>query len=122
MHPRRLSRTTVVFALAFALPSAGAAQVASGSDESSAVATVEAYHRALETGDTTAVRALLADDVLVAESGGLETREEYLSHHLPADMAFAAAVTREPGQRHVAVQGDGRWRIRAIHWSSRSAR
>jgi len=147
--------TTASLALALMVPFGAAAQAASGPDASAAVAAVEAYHRALQTGDTTAVRALLADDVLVAESGGLETREEYLSHHLSADMAFAAAVTREAGQRHVTVQGDvawvtstsritgtyreravdsrgaelmvltrqdGRWRIRAIHWSSRQAR
>lgn len=129
--------------------------VAQATDSAAVVDAIEAYHRALQEGDTAAVRRLLADDVHVAESGGLETREEYLSHHLPGDMAFASAVQRERGPLHVTVQGDvawaistsrttgtfrdraidaqgaelmvlsrddGGWRIRAIHWSSRTAR
>ena len=39
----------------------------------------------------------LVPSVLVAESGGIETRDEYVSPHLPGDMAFAAAVAREMG-------------------------
>jgi ketosteroid isomerase-like protein len=124
-------------------------------DSSSVVSTVRAFHTALQEGDTASVRELLASDARVAESGGLETREEYLSHHLPGDMAYAAAVNRELGLIDVTVAGDvawtvstsrttgtfrdrpvnsagaelmvlsrdsERWRIRAIHWSSRQAR
>jgi len=113
MRALPLTPTTAFIALALALPLVvpfgAAAQATSGPDASAAVAAVEAYHRALQTGDTTIVRELLAEDVLVAESGGLETREEYLSHHLAGDMAFASAVTREPGQRHVTVLGDVAW-------------
>lgn len=45
----------------------------------------------------------------MAESGGLETREQYLSHHLPGDMAFAAAVTRTPTLTQVVVEGEVAW-------------
>ena len=67
------------------------------------------FHAALEAGDTAAVLGLLAPDVRVLESGGLETREEYRSHHLPGDMAFAAAVAREAGPLSVTVAGDAAW-------------
>jgi len=69
----------------------------------------------LAAGDSAAVRALLADDVQVAESGGLESREDYLSHHMPADMAFAAAVAREPGTMRVTVAGDVAWVMSTSH-------
>jgi ketosteroid isomerase-like protein len=124
-------------------------------DSAAVAATVERYHRALADGDSTAALALLAEDAVVLESGGVETRAEYRSHHLPADMEFARAVRGERGAGRIVVRGDvawasssstaqgdfrGRpvnssgaelmvlsrepdgWRIRAIHWSSRTRR
>lgn len=121
--------------------------------DSAAVATVVAdFHDALTRGDTTRVLDLLSPDARILEGGGVETVGEYASHHLPADIAFASAVTRERGPLHVVVRGDvawasstsrvsgtyrereidsrgaelvvltrtdGRWKIEAIHWSSR---
>lgn len=56
-------------------------------------AVVDAYGAALRAKDETAVRALLAPDVIIAEGGGAERSvEEYAGHHMPADMAFTAAV------------------------------
>lgn len=54
---------------------------------------VDAYASALRAGDEAAVRAMLAPDVIIAEGGGAERSvEEYAGHHMPADMAFTAAV------------------------------
>lgn len=78
-------------------------------DSAAVVAVVDAFHRALEAADTAAVRDLLADDVIVEEGGGLEDRAEYLSHHLPADMAFARAVEAEREAVRVHVRGDMAW-------------
>ena len=59
------------------------------------VAIVDAFHAALTSGDTRAALDLLAEDVLIFESGGVERgRAEYASHHLAADAAFSAAVRR----------------------------
>lgn len=119
-----------------------------------AIAVVDAFHAALRSGDAEAVLALLTEDVVVLEEGGAErSRAEYAGHHMPADMAFAAATTAEVTRRMARVEGDvawvltegrttgtfnGRavdrrtaetmilhrqaagWRIRHIHWSSRS--
>jgi ketosteroid isomerase-like protein len=72
-----------------------------------ASATVDAFHAALERGDTKAAAALLADDALVFESGGVERgKAEYASHHLPADALFARAVASKVTRR--AGQADGR--------------
>lgn len=56
-------------------------------------ATVDAFHAALRRGDTKAAAALLAEDALIFESGGVErSKAEYATHHLPADADFSRAV------------------------------
>jgi ketosteroid isomerase-like protein len=125
------------------------------SDSADVAATVDRFHAALAAGDSTAALALLAGDVVILESGGVETRDEYRSHHLPGDIAFARAVPGKRGPMTVRVRGDvawvsatsisegeyrsrrinstgvelmvlsregATWKIRAIHWSSRSRR
>lgn len=78
--------------------------------DSAAVAmVVRQFHEALAHRDSAGALALLADDVVVLEAGGLESRAEYRSHHLPADMAFAAAVPRTPGPLRVTLAGDVAW-------------
>jgi ketosteroid isomerase-like protein len=73
----------------------------------SPAATVEAFAAALKVGDEAQVRALLAPDVLIAESGGVErSLTEYASHHMAADMAFSAAVNFTLEQRDVIEIGD----------------
>lgn len=75
-----------------------------------AIAVVDAFHAALGSGDAGAVLALLTEDVVVLETGGAErSREEYAGHHLPADMAFAAATTDEVTRRVAWVEGDVAW-------------
>ena len=116
---------------------------------------VAGFHAALEAGDSARVLSFLSEHVRILESGGMESRSEYRSHHLPADIAFARAV---PGTRtieQITVMGDvawvvgtsrttgtyrerpvnsagaelmvlaregSVWKIRAIHWSSRTIR
>ncbi|MEX0908905.1 MAG: nuclear transport factor 2 family protein, partial [Gemmatimonadaceae bacterium] len=66
-------------------------------------------HAARAAGDSAAALSYLDDDVVVLESGGVETREEYRSHHLPADIAFARAVPANRAPMRVRVQGDVAW-------------
>lgn len=75
-------------------------------DSAAAVATVDRLHALLESGDSAGVLGLLADDVVVLESGGFEDRAEFRSHHLPADIAYARAVRSERTVRAVRVEGD----------------
>ena len=79
------------------------------SDSAAVAAAVHKFHDTLATGDSTGALALLANDVVILESGGVETREEYRSHHLPGDMAFARAVKSERAGLRVAVRGDVGW-------------
>lgn len=139
---------------ASAPPSAGSSTTGvSHPDSASAVATVEKFHAAMARGDTSGVLALLASDVVIMESGGVETLSDYRSHHLGGDVAFVKAVPGVRAPLRATVSGDaawvygtstskgtykGRvidsvgaelmvlsavgpeWKIRAIHWSSRS--
>ena len=60
---------------------------------SEAAAVVDAFHTALRSGDLTAAAALLDDEALVFEAGGVErSKAEYAAHHLSADAAFSEAV------------------------------
>ena len=79
------------------------------SDSTAVAAVVERYHRALESGDSVGALALLTTDAVILESGGIETREEYRSHHLPADIAFARAVKSLRGPVRVVVRADVAW-------------
>ena len=74
-----------------------------------AAATVEAYYGALSAGDAAAAEELLAADAIVLESGFVETRAEYLAHHLAADIEFARAVAQTRSDVRVAAAGDAAW-------------
>jgi ketosteroid isomerase-like protein len=78
--------------------------------DSAAVASVVAkYHEALAAGDSAAALALLSDDAVILETGGVETRAEYRSQHLPADINFAKATRSQYGPVLVRVHGDVAW-------------
>lgn len=74
----------------------------------SAAVVVDNFHAALHRGDIGAAAAMLADDVLIFESGEAErSKAEYAGHHLGADAEFSAAVvstvTRRAGQANGSV-------------------
>ncbi len=96
-----LMHGVVAFALAFSVQS----------DSAEVARVVDAFHSALTAGDSIAAFSLLAEDALILESGGLETLEEYRSHHLQGDIAFAQAVTRERRRVRVEVRGDVAWAV-----------
>lgn len=85
------------------------AQQRAPADSAAVVEVIERYHAALASGDTATAIALLAPDAIILESGGIESRAEYLSHHLPADMEFAKAAPRERGEIRVRVHGNTAW-------------
>lgn len=94
--------TKILTLAASLLAVAGPAQSPAGP-----VDTVDAFHAALAAGDAEAALAQLAAEVVIFEGGGAEmSREEYASHHLGADMQFAAAVEREVTDRREKVVGD----------------
>lgn len=114
--PRRSPFLWLALLLAAAVPAPLPAQghdpshhPAPGGDSAAVAQTVHRYHAALSAGDSAAALALLAPDAVILESGGVESRAEYRSHHLPADIEFARAVRSEQGPIRVRVQGDAAW-------------
>ena len=68
---------------------------------------VKAFHEAIARGDTTSALDLLHPDVVIFESGGAEmSRDEFSSGHLGAEMAFAAATSREVTYSETVMAGD----------------
>jgi ketosteroid isomerase-like protein len=83
--------------------------VAQSHDSAAVVAAVEGYHRALADGDSAAALALLADDAVILESGSIESRQEYRTHHLAADIAFARDVKGTRSPVRVLVRDNVAW-------------
>ncbi len=80
--------------------------------DSAAVARVgRRFHEILATGDTAGINALLASDLRVIEGGTVENRQEYLSHHLAADIEFAKAVKEERTSFSHRCEGSVAWLI-----------
>lgn len=90
-------------------PVGGVAPAPAEADSAAVAATVERFHRALAEGDSVTALGLLAQDAIILESGGVETKEEYRGHHLPGDIAFARAVRTERSPMRVVVRGDVAW-------------
>ena len=75
-------------------------------EQGSPESVVDAFAAALKAGDHNAIQALMTSDAIIAESGGAERSfEEYAEHHLPADMALAAATDTTLKTRDV-IAGD----------------
>lgn len=79
------------------------------SDSSDVAATVARFHAAMAAGDSAAALLLLADDVVILESGEAESRDEFRSGHLAADIAYARAVATRRGPAIVWLRGDVAW-------------
>jgi uncharacterized GH25 family protein/ketosteroid isomerase-like protein len=86
-----------------------AGQAGAQTDSTDVVAAVDRYHAALAAGDSAAVAGLLALEAVILESGGVETRAQYLGGHLRGDIAFAQGVPRDRGPIQVQVRGDVAW-------------
>ncbi|KQN26915.1 hypothetical protein ASE86_07655 [Sphingomonas sp. Leaf33] len=75
-----------------------------------AAAVVDSFHRSLQQGDLVAAAAFLSPDVIIFESGSVErNRAEYVSHHLPADAAFAKVTTRKVTAQSANLVGNFAW-------------
>ena len=97
---------SIVLALGAGLIASSGYAQAQHTDSTAAVAAVEQFRAALEAADSARAVSMLADDVLILESGAVQTRAEYLGGHLGADMKAAAGSKRERTVLRVTVIGD----------------
>jgi len=103
----RIARWALAVASMAAL--GGAAPAAQAQETQAVVDVIEAFHAALVAGDSTTALSLLADDVVILESGGTENKDHYRNGHISGDMRFAQAAPRERGDIDVRVLGDVAW-------------
>ena len=107
-------------AVALAVAAAGTTAHPTGQEAPTAPATatadpgaarvVDAFHAALDRGDSAAAAGLLSDALLVLEGGGVErSKAEYAGHHLPADAAFAKVVGSQLTRRSGGASGALAW-------------
>ena len=108
MRPMRSHGWTLLSA-AVALLAAPPVRAQQPSDSAAVTATAARFHAALATGDSAGAAALLADDALVLETGDIETRAQYLAHHIRADIQFARSTRTERERTLVRQQGDVAW-------------
>ena len=87
----------------------GAQERESQSDSAMVVSVIERFHAALTAGDSIAAMGLLTMDAVILESGGVETRAEYQSHHLQGDINYAKSMKTTRGPIRVSVRGDVAW-------------
>lgn len=102
---------TGVFASALIGARSGTLAISVDADSAAVTAVIDRYHRALSNGDTVIAVSLLANDAMILESGDVETRDQYRSHHLSADIEFARAVPSMRGPVRVVIHGDAAWAI-----------
>lgn len=79
------------------------------SDSAAVAAVVSKYDEALAAGDSLTALALLTDDATILETGRIETKAEYRSHHLAADINASKGGQSQRGPLDVRVQGDVAW-------------
>lgn len=75
-------------------------------DSAAAVSAVERFHSALSAADSAQAVSLLSDDVLIIESGHIQTRSEYLGGHLGADMKASQGSKGERTVTKVTLVGE----------------
>ena len=108
------SRLALLLLLAVIPASMGAASLtewasAQSSPTTAALKTAASFHKFLESGDSASAVRLLAPDAIILESGGRETRAEYLAQHLGEDIEFARAVSTSRKVVDTRRQGDVVW-------------
>jgi ketosteroid isomerase-like protein len=104
---RALSLGVVVVILSGLSAACGAAPAS----DDEVVAPLQAFYAAMKTGDKAAAMAQIAPDAVFVESGKLETRAEYETNHLPADIDFEKQITGKRSPWQVKTQGDTAWVI-----------
>ena len=100
------SKSFTFLLLSALLPFAETRGQGSRSDSVAAVAAVAQFHAALAAADSVRAVSMLADDVMILESGAIQTRSDYLGHHLGADMKGSAGSKAERSVVRVSLAGN----------------
>jgi uncharacterized membrane protein/ketosteroid isomerase-like protein len=75
--------------------------------DGSPAAVADQFGWALRAQDAAALKALFAQDAVIAEGGGAERSfAKYASHHMKSDMAYTASITSQTIKRDVLESAD----------------
>jgi hypothetical protein len=80
---------------------------AAGSEE--VVQVLEDFRKAIIDNKQVKASNLLTKDARILESGGIETKEEYLSHHFHSDGKFLSAMEQEVQSQKVKLTENTAW-------------
>lgn len=78
-------------------------------EEDQIIQTLNAFAQAIVDNNSEVASKLLAEDIRILEGGGMETKQEYLSHHFHSDGKFLRAMDRSIDARTVFTEGSTAW-------------
>lgn len=81
------------------------------------VQVIDNFRIAIINNNSEKASSLLTDDARILESGGIETKEEYLSHHFHSDGKFLSAMEREVKTQKVISSEKTAWISTVSHVS-----
>ncbi len=97
-----IKKSLLAFAIAAASLTAATSALAAEAKD-----VLASFHAALASGDKPKALELLAPNIAIYESGYVEdSRNEYASHHLAEDMAFAKTTTRKVLKHSERIEGN----------------
>lgn len=100
---KKLTLTLVLITIATTL------MAQSTTDETDIVRTLQDFQSAIIENDSEKAAQFLLNEVQILESGNIETKEEYLSHHFHSDGRFLSAMDREIISQKVNTDGETAW-------------
>ncbi|WP_103665349.1 YybH family protein [Gracilimonas amylolytica] len=77
--------------------------------ETKVLETLDTFKTAIIDNDSEAASKVMADDALILEGSGMETKEEYLSHHFHSDGKFLSAINRKILTQKISIEGNTAW-------------
>lgn len=78
-------------------------------DKEKLVQVLDNFRTAIINNDSEKASTLLTEDARILESGGIETKEEYFSHHFHSDGKFLSAMKREVKTQKVTSSENTAW-------------
>jgi ketosteroid isomerase-like protein len=106
---RHIYRFACIAAALLVLVTPGCATAPPPVQESDVTMVVDGFYQAIRKADGPAAMQFIAPDAEFIETGKLETRSEYDTNHLPADINFESQVQGKRGPMRVKIQGETAW-------------
>ncbi|MGN8224413.1 MULTISPECIES: YybH family protein [unclassified Gracilimonas] len=77
--------------------------------ETKVLEALDNFKTAIVDNDSDAASNVMADNALILEGSGMETKKEYLSHHFHSDGKFLSAMDREILTQKISIEGNTAW-------------